>query len=79
MANKVLVLGFTTTPSEKKVAITINKPAEKLTPSDIKTAMEQMIAQNIYKAVAENKDVELIGSIAYAKYVTTADTEYDFE
>ena len=78
MANKVLVLGFTTTPSEKKVAITINKPAEKLTPSDIKTAMEQMIAQNIYKAVAD-KDVELIGSIAYAKYVTTADTEYDFE
>lgn len=83
MADKVLVLGFKTKTSEANVSLTINRPASLLTPTHIKQAMQTMIAQESLGASVTTadgyKDYELIGSIAYAKYVSTEDTAYDFE
>ncbi len=83
MADKVLVLAFKTKTSEGNVSFTVNRPATGLTPAAIKTAMTTMIAQNALGAkvatASGGREYELIGTIASAKYVTTADTSYDFE
>ena len=83
MADKVLVLGFKSKTSEGNVSFTINRPATGLTPTHIKAAMQTMIAQNALGAnvttASGGREYELIGTIASAKFVTTADTSYDFE
>lgn len=82
MADKVLVLGFKTKTSQKGISFTVNRPAATLTPEQIKTAMTAMIEANALGGKVTNasgqKDYELIGSIASAKYVTTKDTSFDF-
>ena len=83
MADKVLVLGFNSETSEGKISFTVNRPATAVGAEHIKAAMETMIAQNALGATVTTasggREFELIGSIASAKFVTTADTSYDFE
>ncbi len=75
MAEKVLVLGFNTNTS--KVAITINRPARGLSPAAISAAMESMIASYALGKNVEGS-FESLSDMAYARYVTTDDTVYEF-
>ncbi len=79
---RILVLGFKSA-SGANISVSVNRPADSVTPTAIKSAMTDIIAQNAIGArvttKSGDKKYELIETISMAKYVTTEDTTYDFE
>ena len=71
--NKRLVMTFKTT-DDKKVSLSVDDPREDITESEIKSAMDLVVAKNIF---APNRAD--IASIVEAKVVVTDTTPYDLE
>lgn len=70
--NKKLVMSFKTT-DDKGVSLSIDDPREDLTEAEIKAAMEQIVAKNIFAP----KFGEYLDEPLEAKVVQTATTGYD--
>ena len=68
---KKLVMNFKTVLG-KKVAISVDNPREDLNESEIKTAMENILAKNIFTANGDD-----LVSCVDAKVVETGTTDYD--
>lgn len=57
---------------DKLISITVDEPKESLTEEEIKTAMELIIAKDIFK-----KDTFSLTTASEAKIINTETTEYD--
>ena len=71
--NKRLVMTFKTT-NDKKVSLSVDDPREDITESEIKSAMDLVVAKNIFAPNGAD-----IASIVEAKVVVTDTTPYDLE
>ena len=71
--NKRLVMTFKTT-DDKKVSLSVDDPREYITESEIKSAMDLVVAKNIFAPNGAD-----IASIVEAKVVVTDTTPYDLE
>ena len=69
--NKKLLMTFKTT-DDRKISLSIDDPREDITEDEIKTAMELVVAKNIF--APGGSDIE---SIVDAKIVVTDTTPYD--
>ncbi|CEH34391.1 DUF2922 domain-containing protein [Romboutsia lituseburensis] len=70
---KKLVMNFKTVLG-KKVALSVDNPREDLNESEIKTAMENILAKNIFTSNGDD-----LVAFVDAKVVETGTTDYDLK